>query len=103
MESFLESHELLVDTNLESPLNVKWDVFLLVFIGDGNVLAIGLEVMVGDSSKSVMLHTEGHVKHTIYIILPKERRERERRIESEGGRGGGGGGGRERIKIGLQF
>ncbi len=48
-------------------LDVEGNIFTLVLIGDGNVLSVWLEVMVGDATKLIVLHTEGHVKHTINI------------------------------------
>ncbi len=74
MESLLEGHELLVDTHLEVPLDVEGNIFALVLIGDRNVLSVWLEVIVGDATKLIVLHTEGHVKHTINIILPENKR-----------------------------
>lgn len=69
MEASLESHELLLYTYTKPPLNIKTDILLLVLICDFDLLAAGLEIVVGDSTKFVMIHRKGLVEHTINIIF----------------------------------
>ena len=90
VESFLQRQELLVYAHLESPLDVEVDIVFFVFVGDWDVLTVGLEIIVCDSAKSVVFYAEGAVKHTIYVVFTVGGREGGGR-EGEGGRGGEGG------------
>ena len=45
LETFLDGHELLLDSNSEPPLDVEVDVFLLVVIGDRDILTVGFEIV----------------------------------------------------------
>lgn len=69
VEAFLQGVELLVDAHLEAPLHVEMHVLFLVLIGDRDVLAVGLEIVVGDAAEFVMFHAEGAVKHAFYVVL----------------------------------
>ncbi len=44
-------------------------ILLLVLVGDGDVLAIGLEIVVGDLPKSIVLHSKRGLDHTLNIVL----------------------------------
>ena len=50
------------------------NVFVLVVVGDGHVLAVGQQVVLGEVAKVVMLHTERLVKYTLYVVLSGGRR-----------------------------
>ena len=49
------------------------NIFLLIVIGDRLILSIGFEVIVGDSSKSVVFHTKRGINHPLNVIVPMDR------------------------------
>ena len=69
MEAALKSHKLLVDAHTETPLYIQTHILFLVLVGDFDVLAVGLEFVMSDATKSIVIHCKGLVKHIIYVIV----------------------------------
>ncbi len=74
VESLLEGHELLVDTHLEAPLDVEGNIFALILIGDGNVLSVWLEVMVGPNVSCSTLKVMSNTPSISFSLRTREGR-----------------------------
>ena len=69
MKSFLKGCELLLDADLEPPLDVKVDVLLFVLVGDWNVLPVGQQVVAGDLTEPVVFYAERAVEYIGDVIV----------------------------------
>lgn len=77
VEALLQSQELGLDASQETPVDVETHVFLLGVLGDGDALAVGLELVLDDLSIGIVLDAEGVVQHTCDVIVPEGRLTRE--------------------------
>lgn len=76
VEALLQRQELGLDAPQEAPVDVEPHVLLLGVLGDGDALAVGLELVLDDLPVGVVLHAEGVVQHTCDVVVPGERRGR---------------------------
>ena len=90
MEASLQGQELLLNAHPKSPLDVEPGngteklpsnrgalatrdsphVLLLVFVGHRSVFAVGLQVVVGDLTESVVFHCKGGVYVAFNVVFP---------------------------------